>query len=195
MDIDIYTLDDLYYNSRGLLQVSPTEAFEDIEKTLAALGNELRTSSQLEKSMLAFFLREVEPSGAYRDNDVGQGEGGPRRLFAVGRLKRVNDKGLFVRLGIRALGENPLIPALQALYLQAEEQIHPQYFKGQMIGQVHHPDCWVYDFTDRYQGMVKEVNLRTRKGITSLVVIAAINEAILNGACLAIEPPTHMLSD
>ena len=34
----MYTIDDLHYNSRGVIQVSPTECFEDLAETLKALG-------------------------------------------------------------------------------------------------------------------------------------------------------------
>lgn len=187
---NMYTIDDLHYNSRNVIQISPNEDFEDLASTLNALDEELRNGSRLEQNMLSFFHREVEPLVAYKDNDVSQGAKGPRRLFVVGKLKKINDDiGLFVRLGIRSLGENPLIPALQALYLQPS--LHTKYLEGKPVGLDPEPDRWVYDFTDRYQGMVEGVRVRSRLGIRSLSVIPAINEAILTGALPRLESPKY----
>jgi len=185
----MYTIDDLHYNSKGVIQVSSEECFEDLATTLKALESELKTGSKLEQNMFLFFQEEVEPQVAYRDNDFKQGQGGPRRLHVVGKLKRVNgENGLFVRLGISAPGENPLIPALQALYLLYGE--HTKYMEGVPIGFESDPDKWAYDFTDRYQGMV-EVNVRTRLGIRSLSIIPLINEAILNRETKKLPAPNY----
>lgn len=177
--VHIYTLEDLHYNRKRVIQVSAGASFEDLAKTLKALESELKAGSKLEQKMLSFFQEEVEPKVAYRDNDVDQSEGGPRRLQVIGKLKRISgDNGLFVRLGISAPGENPLIPALQALYLTNEK--HVRYIEGAPVGLERDPDSWFYDFTDRYQGTVRGVNVRTRSGIKSLSVIPAIDKAILN---------------
>ena len=100
-------------------------------------------------------------------------------MWIVGKLRRINgDNGLFVRLGISAPGENPLIPALQALYLLDGK--HTKYMTGAPAGFESDPDRWAFEFTDRYQGMVEGVKVRTRLGIRSLSVIPGINEAILS---------------
>lgn len=176
----MYTIDDLHYNSRGVVQVSSEEYFEDLAATLAALEAEFKSGSQLEQNMFSFFQEEVEPKAAYRDNDVNQRLGGPRGLNVVGKLKKVNgDNGLFVRLGIRAPGEKPLIPALQALYLV--DGHHVKYRESAPVGFERDPDRWAYKFTNRYQGTVEGVRVTTPLGIQSLGVILAINDALLNG--------------
>ncbi len=182
-----YTLDDLHYNRKRVIQVSAGESFEDLAKTLKALESRLKAGSKLEQKMLSFFQEEVEPKVAYKDNDVNQGKGGPRRLQVIGKLKRISgDNGLFVRLGISAPRENPLIPVLQALYLTNEKQV--KYIEGAPAGLERNLDSWFYDFTDRYQGMVRGVDVRTRLGIKSLSVIPAINEAILNDDEARLDP-------
>jgi len=186
----MYTIDDLHYNSKGVVQVSSEECFEDLAKTLKDLEFALKTGSDLEQNMFSFFQEEVEPQAAYRDNDVNQGQGGPRRLHAVGKLRIINgDNGLFVRLGISAPGEHPLIPALQALYLLDGK--HVKYLEGAPTGVEDDPDRWAYEFTDRYQGMVEGVKVRTGLGIRSLSVIPAINEAILNDGIKKLEAPKY----
>jgi hypothetical protein len=159
-----YTIDDLHYNSKRIIQVSKTPEFKDLKKTLKDIKDEI--GDGLERNMFAFFCQEVDPVLAYLDNDANQGKDGPRRLFAVGRLKKMKDSSLFVRLGVSAPNENPLIPSLQALYLKNKE------------------DRWAYEFTERYQGMVEGAKVGTREGINSLVIIPMINEAILNNASL-----------
>ena len=186
----MYTIDDLHYNSKGVIQVSSKEHLEDLAATLTALESDLKKGSKLEQNMFSFFQEEVEPQVAYRDNDVDQEQWGPRRLHVVGKLKRINaDNSLFVRLGISAPGENPLIPALQALYLLDDR--HTRYMRGVPLGFEIDPDRWAYDFTDRYQGMVKGVHVRTRLGIRSLSIIPAINEAILNEGNKKLETPKY----
>ncbi len=160
-----YTIDDLHYNSKRIIQVSKTPEFKDLNKTLKDI-KAWSKGTGLENSMFQFFYNEVEPILAYLDNDVNQGKDGPRRLFAVGRLKKMEDASLFVRLGVSAPNENPLIPALQALYLKNKE------------------DRWAYEFTERYQGMVEGAKVRTKEGINSLIVIPMINEAILNNVSM-----------
>ncbi len=124
--------------------------------------------------MLSFFQDEVEHIVAYRDNDINQGRAGPRRIHVIGKLKKIGEEnGLFIRLGTSAPGENPLIPTLQALYLL--DNAHTKYMTGIPVGLERDPDRWSYDFTDRYQGMVKGVNVRTRSGIKSLAAIPLIN--------------------
>lgn len=185
----MYTIDDLHYNSKGVIQVSSEECFEDLAATLAALESELKNGSKLEQNMFSFFQEEVQHQVAYRDNDVDQGERGPRRLHVIGNLKRIEgDNGLFVRLGISAPGENPLLPALQALYLLDGE--HITYIRGAPIGVESDPDRWVYDFTSRYEGMFQG-KVRTRLGIRSLSIIPAINEAILSGRNKKLETPEY----
>ena len=184
----MYTIHDLHYNRKGVIQVSPEECIEDLAETLAALESELKDGSELEQNMLSFFQEEVEPRVAYRDNDVDQGKRGPRRIHVIGKLKRINDdNGLFVRLGISAPGEKLLIPALQALYLG--EHLKP--IRGVSMGLESDPDKWAYDFTDIYQGMAKNVYVRTRLGIRSLSIIPAINEAILSGRNKKLETPEY----
>jgi hypothetical protein len=175
----MYSIDDLHYNSKDVVQVSPEEFLEDMASAMSALEIELKKGSSMEQRMLSFFQKKVRPEIAYRDNDVDQGKGGPRRLFVVGKWKAMCDDGLFVRLGISAPDENPLIPALQMLYLSAGE--HMRFIEGHPVGIEKNPDRWAYDFTERYQGMTKGVNVRTRTGIRSLGYIPAINEALLNG--------------
>ncbi len=173
-----YTIDDLHYNSRKIAQVSETEDFIGLESTLKAVKDELKNSSFLEKNMLSFFKNEVLPLAAYKDNDVNQGKVGPRRLHVVGKLNALDKKiGLFVRLGILAPDENPLIPTLDLLYLQ--ENKHPKYIRGEHIGIEKDPDKWFYSFTDRYQGIVEGVKVRTEMGIKSLFIIPIINEILL----------------
>lgn len=188
--MDMYTIDDLHYNKKRIIQVSSKACFEGLAATLRALESELKTGSVLERNMFSFFQEEVEPLVAYRDNDVNQGKGGPRRIYVVGKLKKVDGAhGLFVRLGISTPGENPLIPSLQALYLVDGK--HAKYLEGAPLGFERDPDRWAYDFTGRYQGMVEGVKVRTRLGIKSLAVIPAINEAILNGNTKMLEAPKY----
>ncbi len=186
----MYSIFDIHYNSKGVVQVSPEECFEDLAATLKSIESELKTGSELEQNMLSFFQKEVEPMIAYRDNNVNQGKSGPRTLFSAGYLKKIpREIGLLVRLGISAPGENPLIPSLQALYLMTGK--HRRYFEGVPIGSERDPDKWAYEFTDRYQGMIKGVHVRTRLGINSIQIISAINEAILNPDKGLLEAPKY----
>ncbi len=176
----MYTIDNLRYNGKEVVQVSSEECFEDLAATLEALEAEFRSGSRLEQNMFSLFQEEVEPQAAYRDNDVNQREGGSQRLHVVGKLKRMKgNNGLFVRLGIRAPGEKPLVPALQALYLVDDP--HLKCREGVLVGYERDPDRWAYEFTDRYHGMVEGARVTTPLGIQSLGVIIAINEALLNG--------------
>jgi hypothetical protein len=110
---------------------------------------------------------------------VNQGNGGPRRLHVVGTLKNLKeDVGLFVRIGIRAPDEYSLIPSVQVLY-HCSEALHIAYREGEPIGIDQDADRWAYDFTERYNGIVKGVKVRTQKGIQSLCAIPAINEVLL----------------
>ena len=178
-----YSLDDLHLNSRKMVQVSSKEIFLPLPESLKEVCSELESGSTLEKNMASFFQAEVSPKLAYLDNDVYQGKSGPRRLYAVGTFKKVKEgTGLFVRLGISAPDENPLIPELQVIYLQSELQ--KKFIHGAEIGLEMTADAWVYQFSDRYQGMVKGVHIRTRLGVQSLSVIPVVNEAILNGKTL-----------
>ena len=180
------TIDDLHYNSRHVVQVAEKECFEDLDATYKSIRSTLQAGSDLERSMLTFFEKEINPILAYRDNDVNQLPEGPRRLHVVGKFKRItSDNGLFVRLGIMAPGENPLIASFQALYLQVETL--EKYLAGVLIGTEQDADRWSYEFSDRYQGMVRGAALRTTKGIKSLLVIPFINESLLSG-----KTPTYL---
>lgn len=189
----MFTIDNLHRNTTGVIQVSPLEQFEDLGATIAAMEAQLKSGSRVEQNMLSYFQREVVPEVAYRDNDVNQGESGPRRLFVIGNLLRTHDDNLFVRLGILTPDENPLIPTLQVLYLSADGNmnqhlrcisdvpVHVRYLLHAPTGLKRDPDRWAYDFTERYSGMVTGVHVRTRAGIKSLALIPKINEAILTG--------------
>lgn len=180
----MYTIDDLHYNGGGVIQVSASNEPLDLQPALDGLESRLASGSKLEQAMLSFFLNEVEPQMAYLDNDVNQAPDGPRRLCVVGKLKRMHEgPGLFVRIGIEAPWLRPLIPTVQALYLV--EGVHGRYAQGAVVGSVSVADRWVYEFTERYGGMVEGMQLLTREGLRSIAVIPAINEAILSeGAAL-----------
>jgi len=181
--MEMYSIDDLHYNNKKVIQFSPKEEFANLASTLKSIEKELKEGSELEKNMLSFFKRNVNPKVAYKDNDAGQGKGGPRRLHVIGKLIKENGyDGFFVRLGISAPKENPLIPALQVLYLKDNK--HEKYFHGQKVGSENDADRWTFDFSDRYQGQVEGVKVRTRKGISSLAAIPLINEAIISNNLL-----------
>ena len=166
------TLNNIHYNGKGVPQVSPAEELIDLEPIMAAIDSRLRNGSECEQKILSFFQREVEPSVAYKDNDVDQGIDEPKALYAVGKLKRIKDyTGLFIRIGISSPDESPLIPRLQALYLQ--EGNHTKHNKER-------PDRWFYSFTETSEGMIKGVKAGTELGINSISIIPAINEAILS---------------
>ena len=177
-----YRLEDLHYNTQNVPQFNPKEAFEDLEATLKAVEETLMRESPhggLAMRMLSFFQREVAPLIAYRDNDLDQGTWGPRHRFVAGTLKNNFEvDGLFARIGIFAPGENPLIPCFQLLYLQGHDHVH--YLEGEAVGMKKEADSWVYDFTVRYGGMVKGVNVRTKEGINTLPLITLINSGLLN---------------
>ena len=176
--MDMYTLNDLHLNSRGIVQVSPSEEFLDTESTLRMIEQHFTKCTTLEQRMLSFFKKQVEPELAYKDNDINQGKTGPRRLHVVGRLRRLDHEiGIFARLGISSPGENPLIPVLQVMYLQ--DRLHTKYFTGHRVGTEHDPDRWFYNFTERYNGMIKGMGIRTRVGMATLPLITSINEALL----------------
>jgi hypothetical protein len=171
-----FTLEDIHYNSKGVLQVSAIERFEDMAKTLKSIEQEFTSGTKLEQNMFLFFHNLIEPIMAYKDNEVNQGEYGPRRLCIVGKFEEPNNsEGLFIRLGISAPGESLLMPCLQALYL--DPKIQPNS-KEKPISEF---DSWFYGFTDVYNGRLEGAHLVSRKGIDSLLPIYLINESILEG--------------
>ncbi len=175
-----YTLRDLHYED-GVLKVAPGDSFENLEATIKEFNRYFSNNSKIHN----FFKMEVEPIAAYKDNDLNQGVGGPRRIHIIGKLKNIKKfDGLFARLGIGAPDENPLIPALQFLYKQ--DNGHVKYIKGQPIGMEVESDMWAYDFTERYGGMVEGIKIRTKEGIDSLILIPAINEALLSNEKLTL---------
>jgi len=170
----MYTINDLHYNKKRVIQISPKLKLETLALTWKMITEELKNSSPLERNMLYFFETNVNPVLAYRDNDVNQGKTGPRRRHVIGKLKSpANIDGLFIRLGIWAPGENALIPALQVLYLQKRLAEMP---KDNFV-----PESWIYDFTDRYQSRIEEINVHSVEGIKSLGIIPAINKSLMTG--------------
>lgn len=179
MGDSFYSLEDIHYNSRGVIQVAQEENFESMQEALEIVDQEIKRGSNLERGMLSFFRLMVDPVVAYRDNDLNQLPSGPRRMHVVGKLKDFKEEGPYLRIGVNAPGENSLIPTLQAFYLK--EKVRDAYMAGQVAGQVTETDRWAYNFTERYGGMV-EAKVSTRKGVSSLVLISMINEGILDGS-------------
>jgi hypothetical protein len=176
----MYTIDDMHYNESGVPQVASIVDIELLQQTLQELEQTLKQGSTMDENMLHFFMNEVAHITAYLDNDVNQAEGGPRHLFAVGVLKSgLSQNSLFIRLGISAPDENPLIPSLQALYLK--NNAHPHYIAGEPVSVNDDPDRWFYDFTERYGGMLKGAYVRTPEGIDSLGILPRMNKALLLG--------------
>jgi hypothetical protein len=173
-----YQLKDLHLNSHGVLQVNPEECFEDFEEWKAKIEQTCMAGTEHERMMWQVFSALAEPVCVYRDNDVNQGRTGPRRVHIAGRPKLWNDDySLTLRVGIKAPGENPLITAFQALYSQTHS--HLKYLMGSPVGVEECSDQWSYEFTDRYKGITETSDLRTQRGIQSLSIINALNEALL----------------
>jgi len=173
----MHTIEDIHPNSKAALQVSDNECFEDLESTLEAIEQRISREGPAEKAMLDFFKNEVIPVMAYRDNDINQGSEGPRRLHIVGKLKILSQEvPLYVRLGIAAPDEHPLITSFQILYSNNSER--DDYMEGRRIGRTSEQDAWSFDFTDRYKGRIEGAKLNTKEGIRSLLVAPAVNEAL-----------------
>lgn len=174
--IDFFTIQDLHYNSKGVIQFSEEENFEDLKKALQVLISEFDGGdyySKLEQYMLNFFLEKVEPKVAYIDNDINQVVENSRKIYVAGKLKEFTDeKGLFVRLGVSIPGEKGQFPSLQALYLaknQLEIAISPKEYL----------DRWFYQFTNG-KGYIDGAITKTKQGIESLSIISKINDEILS---------------
>ena len=69
-------------------------------------------------------------------------------------------------------------------YVRVQSGLQKKFIQGEEVGLEMNQDKWVYQFSDRYQGMVKGVYIRTRLGVQSLSVIPVVNEAILSGKTL-----------
>jgi hypothetical protein len=165
-----YDLNSLHYNKKGVPQVAPEKKLENLVSAWNKVNKFLKDGEPLERNMLFFFDKHVNQILAYRDNDVQQGSDGPQRLFVVGRMKSesANIPGLFIRIGV-----TELIPALQALYLQKKP--------NGSAGSDFDPDAWVYEFTDRYQGRIEGMGVKTNEGIKSLGIIPVIHESLMTG--------------
>jgi hypothetical protein len=155
-----YTLDNLHYDSSGVVRVAPGGAVLNLDIENSLLERRLGKGSEAEQAMHNFFRNEVVPAVAYRDNDVNQGKTGPTRDFVCGRLKdKGAPEGLFVRLGV----SERLIPALQVLYLQSREE---------------GADRFVHDFTERYRWREEGKRIETESGAKAYAVIADITQKL-----------------
>ena len=169
----MFTIKDLHYNSRNLLQVNPKENYDHLSLALDTIQKALCSGSPIEQKMWSFFEREIEPKEAYHDHELNQGPRSQQRLYVVGFPHNSPfEHDLQVRIGVDP--QDDVCSAVQFMYLQppsegASSKLTPRFFN---------------DFNPEYSGMVDGYILGNEHFFRAWQMIPQFQQAILQGDLL-----------